>query len=143
MPRTKLTLKFARSTVSPVVTITYRPWSELVIHEIIENSPDELYSFVVRQTLAMGGAGIIPSINWAEGVAFAVGPMPDNDELVKDKLKGIVHYGLVQFAQVPDYRDEARVFVGGVAHVVRLQKNDKNPIFVELARYLKSGQYKH
>jgi len=126
-----------------VVTITYRPWSELVIHEIIENTPDELFSFVVRQTMAMGGAGIIPSINWASGVAFAVGPMPDNDDLVKDKLKGIVHYGLVQFAIVPEHRDEVRVTVGGAAHVVRLQKNDKNPIFVELARFLKSGDYKN
>ncbi len=42
-----------------MVTITYRPWNELVIHEIIENSPEELYSFVIRQTMAMGGAGNI------------------------------------------------------------------------------------
>ena len=113
-----------------------------MIHEIIENTPEELYSFVVRQTMAMGGAGIIPSINWAGGVAFAVGPMQDNDDIVKDKLKGIVHYGLVQYALVPEHKDEARVNVSGVAHTVRLQKNDKNPIFVELASYLKNGEYK-
>lgn len=126
-----------------VVTITYRPWNELIIHEIIENTPEELYSFVVRQTMAMGGAGIIPSINWAGGVAFAVGPMPDNDDLVKDKLKGVVHYGLVQYALVPEHKDEVRVNVGGVTHSVRLQKNEKNPIFIELASYLKGGGYKN
>ena len=125
-----------------MVTISYRPWSELVVHEIIENTPEELYSFVVRQTMAMGGAGIIPSINWAGGVAFAVGPMPDNDDLVRDKLKGIVHYGLVQYAMVPEHRDEVRVSVGGVNHVVRLQNNDKKPIFVELAEFLKSAENK-
>lgn len=125
-----------------MVTISYRPWNELVIHEIIENTPEELYSFVVRQTMAMGGAGIIPSINWTGGVAFAVGPMQDNDDIVKDKLKGIVHYALVQYALVPEHKDEVRVSVGGVAHVVRLQKNDKNPIFLELASYLRNGQYK-
>ena len=50
---------------------------------------------------------------------------------------------MVQYALVPEHRDEVRVNVGGVAHVVRLQTNDKNPIFVELASYLKSGEYKN
>lgn len=125
-----------------MVTITYRPWTELVIHEILENTPEELYTFVVRQTMALGGAGIIPSINWVDGVAFAIAPMQDNDDVVKDKLKGIVHYGLVQYALVPEHREEARVNIGGVLHSVRLHKNEKNPIFVELAKYLKNGEYK-
>jgi hypothetical protein len=116
---------------------TYKPWSEVVIHEIIESKPEDLFSSIVRQTIASSGVGITPSVNWVDGIAFVESQFADSDEVVREKLNGVVHYSSVEFARVPEYRSEVQVNVGGGLYPIRLQKVDTNPIFVELARYLK------
>lgn len=121
---------------------TYKPWNEIVIHEIIESKPEDLFSSVIRQTIASSGVGVTPSINWVDGIAFIESPFADSDQVIKEKLNGVIHYSSVEFARVPEYRSEIQVNVGGGPHPIRLQKVDTNPIFVELARYLKEGLYK-
>lgn len=120
-----------------MVKITLRPWEEVVIHEVIEYEAQELFALVVRQALASGGAGLTPSINWADGVAFAFSPFSDTEEIIREKLKGTVHWAVVQFARVPEYRSEVGVKVGSTDHRIRLQRAEANPIFLEVARALK------
>jgi hypothetical protein len=115
---------------------TYKPWNEVVIHEIIESKPEDLFASIVRQTIASSGVGITPSVNWVDGIAFVESQFADSDEVVREKLNGVVHYSSLEFARVPEYRSEIQVNVGGGLYPIRLQKVDTNPIFVELARYL-------
>lgn len=124
-----------------LVKITYRPWQELVVHEILEYEPQELFSIIVKQGLATGAVGITPSMNWADGVVFTFAPFPDTEDVIRDKLKGIVHYAVVQFAALPDYRSEVTVNLAGTQHSVRLQKVEVNPIFSEIAKFLKERGY--
>jgi hypothetical protein len=82
-----------------MVKFTYKPWSEIVIHEIIERKPEDLFASIIRQAVATSGAGTILSVNWVEGVVFLESPFTENEDVVKEKLAGIVHYSSVEFAR--------------------------------------------
>ena len=117
--------------------MTYRPWKEVVIHEILEYNVQELCSNKVRQVLQSGAAGITPSLGWAEGLIFSYVPFPDTDDVVREKLNGIIHYSVVEYALLPEYRAEIQVTIAGSQYSVRLQKVQENPVFIDLARFLK------
>lgn len=125
-----------------MVKLTFLPWSEIVIHEIIEEKAEDLFKAIVKQALSSGAVGITPTINWADGVVFLIGVFPDTDDIVRDKLKGILHYAYVQYAKFPDYKPEVQVGVGGTHHPIRLQKVESNPTLVELSSYLKAEPFK-
>lgn len=122
-----------------MVEFLYKPWSSVVIHEIIEYTPDELLTNLVRQNLASGATGNIPVANWANGIVFLIYPFPPNDEVTRDNLRGIIHYSAVQFASFPQYRQEVNVTIGTNQFPVRLQKSETNPIFVQLAEFIRQG----
>ena len=119
--------------------ITYTPYQELIVHEIIEQSnPSAFFEDIVR--LALSGAHQVqPSINWIDGVAFFIAPMQPTEEVVRENLAGRVHYGSVLFART-DYRAQVPVKLGNQDFTVRLRKAADNPTLVELAKYLKGFQ---
>ena len=78
---------------------------------------------------------IEPTINWSDGIAFMVGVMPPNDEVIKENLAGKIHYGSVRFTRT-DFNPQVTVRIGPQEYRVRLRKADDNPTFVELAKFL-------
>ena len=125
-----------------MVKITYHPWKEIIIHEIIKSKPEDLFSDVVRRTLQAGGAGITPTLDWAGGVSFVVSVFPSTEEVTRESLNGVLHYASVQFAIVPEYKPEVRLTHDGVTRSIKLLKLDENPLFLELASFLKQGTFK-
>jgi hypothetical protein len=120
-----------------MVKITFRPWDEVVVHEVAQYEPEALYTLLIQQALASDAVGAIPGIYWANGVAFAISLYPDTEEIVREKLKGVTHYAVVQFALVPEHRPEAWLNLGGTEYRIRLQNVDSHPVLAELARALK------
>ena len=123
-----------------MIKIKYQPWKELVLHEIIEYEPNELFRFFVIGAKT-SQAGVIPSLGWADGVVFSHSPLPDTEEVVHEKLKGIIHYSSVIFTVYPEYSPEINVNMSGNKFPIRLTKI-VNPVLLELAKYLKEGSYK-
>ncbi len=123
-----------------MIEIKYQPWKELVLHEIVEYEADELFKFFVAGAKA-SQAGVIPSLGWAGGVVFSHSPLPDTEEVVQEKLNGIIHYSSVIFAVYPEYKPEINVDMSGNKFPVRLTKI-VNPVLLELAKYLREGSYK-
>ncbi|MBI2936840.1 MAG: hypothetical protein HYY22_01405 [Thaumarchaeota archaeon] len=120
-----------------MVKISYRPWEQIIIHEIIEETPQALYSMLVQQMLASGAAGMTPTINWVDGVVLIISALPDTPEVIKDKLNGILHYSAVTFARVPSYQHVTPVTVNNNTYQIRLHKIENNDNFIELAKLLK------
>lgn len=87
--------------------------------------------------MASGAAGLIPSINWVNGIAFTFAPFPETQEVVRDKLKGILHYAVVRFALVPKYQQVVTTIVDNRRFEIRLNKAEKNQNFIEIAKFLK------
>ena len=116
--------------------ITYTPYQELIIHEIIEqSSPSVFFEDIVR--LALSGAHQVqPSINWIDGIAFFIAPMQPTEEVVRENLDGKVHYASVLFTRT-EYQPQMAVKIGNQDFTVRLRKAGDNPTLVELAAFLK------
>ncbi len=114
--------------------IIVEPWKKLIIHELLEYKFEDLAKLVATQSVQQGGTAI-PTISWAEGVAFLISPFPDESEvIIEEKLKGIIHYNTVLFALKKNF--EAEIFMRG--HEIRINLIDvgTNEIFKLLARKL-------
>lgn len=117
--------------------ITYTPYSELVIHEIIEQkNQNAFFEDIVRLALS-NPVHAQPSINWIDGIAFFIAPMQPTEEVVKENLAGKVHYGSVLFTRT-QYLPEVKVNLGNQEFSVRLRKAEDNPTLGALAAYLKA-----
>lgn len=116
--------------------IVVEPWKKLIIHELLEYKFEDLAKLVGTQSVQQGGTAI-PTISWAEGVAFLISPFPDESEvIIEEKLKGIIHYNTVLFALKPGF--EAEIFMRGSQIRINLIDVGTNEIFRLLANTLKS-----
>jgi hypothetical protein len=115
--------------------IIVEPWKKLVIHELLEYKFEDLAKLVATQSVQQGGTAI-PTISWAEGVAFLISPFPDESEvIIEEKLRGIIHYNTVLFALKQNF--EAEIFMRGSQIRINLIDVGTNEIFKLLARTLK------
>lgn len=118
-----------------MVKITYSPYEEIVIHEILEQDNAMFFEDVVRQALA-SASHAEPSVNWIDGIAFIIHQFAPTEDLVKEHLSGRIHYSSVIFSRL-DFQAQMQVKIGGQTFSVRLRKADTNPTLVELVRYLR------
>lgn len=117
--------------------ITYTPYTELIIHEIIEQTnPSMFFEDIVRLALS-SPVHAEPSINWIDETAFFVAPMQPTEEVVRENLAGRVHYGSVLFTRT-EYKPQVGVRIANQDFTVRLRKADDNPTLVALAAFLKN-----
>ena len=73
-----------------MVKIEYSPATELVVHEVIKVDKDDL----LRERVTP--AGTMP-LYWCDGILFSFSSLPMTDDVVKDYLKGRIHWLEVHF----------------------------------------------
>ncbi len=76
--------------------ISVEPWTKLIIHEIIEYKFDDWFKQIAFSSRTSGGA--IPTMQWADGVAFSPVNFPTTNVVMEEQLKGILHWSSVSFA---------------------------------------------
>ncbi len=76
--------------------ITYAPVQELIVHEIIHVSKDDL----LRERVTPQGT--MP-LYWCDGILFSFSSLPMTDEVTSDYMKGKIHWLEVHFAQMETY----------------------------------------
>lgn len=118
-----------------MVKITYLPYQELVVHEIIEQDNETFFEDVIRQSLTQ--TQVEPSVNWIDGVAFLVLAFQPTEDIVRENLTGKIHFSSVIFTKI-EYRAQHPVKLGSQAFSVRLRKADNNRLLVGLIRFLKT-----
>ena len=77
-------------------------------------------------------------VNWADGIAFYIGNFLETPEIIKEKLEGRLHWGLVNFSRT-SYQAERKVLFAGREYVVKFAKVDSNQDFVNLAKFLNNN----
>ena len=117
--------------------ITYTPYQELIIHEIIEQTSSAVFFEDIVRLALSNPQQVEPSINWVDGVAFFVAPLQPTPEVVKENLAGKVHYGSVLFTRA-EFRPQIGVKIGNQEYTVRLRKADDNSTLVALAAFLRN-----
>ena len=116
--------------------ITYTPYQELIIHEIIEQTNSAVFFEDIVRLALTNPTQVEPSINWVDGIAFFIAPMNPTPEVVKENLSGRVHYGSVLFTKT-EYKPQIRVKIGNQEYTVRLRRAEDNPTLVALSAFLK------
>ena len=82
--------------------VIFKPWEEVVIHESIYYSLEDLVKLC---TVGVGPGGLAAPLRWAEGVVFRSSSMPSTDEVVRENLEGRIHLNSVSWALMPEYKD--------------------------------------
>lgn len=84
-----------------MVKVTFRHWEEVVIHEDIEYDLDDL---IKNRIIGLREGSITIPLVWAEGVVISRNVLPPTDDVIREQLKGIVHFSAVEWALMPKYR---------------------------------------
>lgn len=117
--------------------ISVEPWTKLIIHEIIEYKFDDWFKQIAFSSRTSGGA--IPTMQWADGIAFSPVNFPTTNVVMEEQLKGILHWSSVSFAIMEKFekqivRENATINLVDVSIneifrklVVELKKQSKYP----------------
>ena len=108
------------------------PWKQLVIHEVLEQKFEDWVMHIIAGARAAGGG--IPTIFWAQGIAFHFTTFPDTESTVQEKLKGRIHYSSVTFA-IKEKFEKQITREGGTVNFTDVTHNE---IFSSLAEKLKT-----
>jgi hypothetical protein len=84
-----------------LVRVTFRPSEELIIHESILHSLADLTKLC---SVGVQPGGLAGPLSWAEGVVFRFSRMAPTDEIFKELLQGKVHWNVVEWALMPQYK---------------------------------------
>jgi hypothetical protein len=111
--------------------ISIKIWEKLVIHEIIEYKFDDWVKQIAFSTRTSGGG--IPTMQWADGIAFSPVNFPTTNVVMEEQLKGILHWSSVSFA-IKDKFENQIVRENATINLVDVSVNE---IFRKLAVELK------
>ena len=114
--------------------ISFTPTQELVIHEIVEVSVDDL----MRERVTP--AGTMP-LYWCRGVLFSFSSLPLNDEVVRDYIKGKIHWMEVHFSKMDKYQEVLRIDDEEYKSTmnIRVINTDGSKIHVDFVDWLKTN----
>ncbi len=111
--------------------ISIEIWKKLVIHEIIEYKFDDWFKQIAFSSRTSGGA--IPTMQWANGIAFSPVNFPTTNIVMEEQLKGILHWSSVSFAIKEKFENQI-VRENATINLVDVSVNE---IFRKLAAELK------
>jgi hypothetical protein len=113
--------------------ISIEPYKKIVIHEVIELSFFDLIDQMINQTRSVGGA-TIPMLSWCNGTVFQIASFnPNSEEIIKESLKGTIHYSAVTFALKKDFEREI-MRAGGTVLLVNQAANANFAAMAELMK---------
>jgi glutamine cyclotransferase len=118
--------------VKDLVKVTFKPWEEVVIHETIKYTLSDL---IARSSLGVQPGGLAAPLNWAEGVAFGYESMLPNDEITRELLQGKVHWNVVGWALMPDYKNV--ILIADINAKIPVIDVSADAILCEIAKALK------
>ncbi|MCJ7632953.1 hypothetical protein MUP77_11255 [Candidatus Bathyarchaeota archaeon] len=134
-----------------MVKVTFSPWEEVVIHEPIQYTYDEL---VYIQSLGVQAGSLAPApsltyqpaapqpsalipLYWAEGVIFTHVIMQPTEDVIREQLRGIVHWVSIVWALMPSYQNIVVVKDTNVR--IPIINASQSETFCNVARALKKG----
>jgi len=114
--------------------VVVKPYRKIVVHELIEYELKDWMDIILAGIRSVGGT--MPTLFWCDGVVFQTSPFnPNSESIIREQLKGIVHYSAVTFALKERFENEIRSDKG----TILLIDVSANPNFAKLAKKLKEN----
>jgi len=120
-----------------LVKVTFRAWDEVVIHESINYSLEDLLKI---HSIGVQPGGLANPLSWAEGVVFRFVAMPPTDEVVKEQLQGKIHWSAVEWALMPEYKNV--ILIHDINAKIPVVNVSATAILCEIAKALKEQSQK-
>ncbi len=117
-----------------MVKITYAPWQEIIIHETIAHSFEELIKI---RSVGVQTGGLARPLMWAEGIVFDRGVMPPSPEMIKENLEGRLHFLFTEWAPLPQYQSLHEIQETKVK--IPIINVSSNAVLSEVAKWLKQS----
>jgi hypothetical protein len=106
-----------------MVRIVYSPIQEIKIYEMAEYS---LSDFIRLMTDNIPPGNISAAAKWCEGMIFMSTGLPSTDEVVRDQMKGIIHYAWLGFAEMPSYKQSIETQSKVILPIIDVGNNSIN-----------------
>jgi hypothetical protein len=111
--------------------VRYEPRKEIIIHEYTKyDSPEEFVENIARGA----PAGSMIASRWVDGVLLMFVPFPNDPVTTKEFLEGRVHWNHLNFAFMPEYKEQI-ITESGVTLVIG--DVSKNSSFQAIAEFVK------
>lgn len=113
-----------------MVEFEYQPYKNVIIHEITKVPVEQM---ILARALAAGEGQIAPPLYWVDGIVFDHSIAPMTDDIINEQLKGIIHWSLLMYADMDEFKEE---IVGPHAARITVFKQE-GKLFKDLAKWLK------
>ncbi|MCL5440369.1 MAG: hypothetical protein M1448_00590 [Candidatus Marsarchaeota archaeon] len=112
--------------------ITYSPLQDVVVHEIVEVKLPDL----LRERITPSGN--MP-LYWCDGIAFSFSSLPMTEEVVKEYMRGVLHWAEVHYSEMKTYREVEELidehYPGPMK--VRIIDTSRSPLHSEFVKWVK------
>lgn len=99
-----------------MVKVTFMPWKEIVIHEVIRY--ESLEKFIEQKITGLPKGIHLEPLLWTEGIVFSRSVMPPGPDVIKEQLQGIIHYQSLEYAPMEKYEASVSTQDGMVIPIV-------------------------
>ena len=114
-----------------MVKIIYSPIREIIIYEMAEYS---FADFIKLMTDNIPPGNISPSVKWCDGMVFVSTGLPSTEDVVKDQIKGIIHWAWFAFAEMPTYKHSIETISKVILPVIDVSNNIVNKDLIAWTR---------
>jgi hypothetical protein len=116
-----------------MVKFNYQPWEEINIHEIVEYP---LEYFFTKATLGIPEGGVGLPLAWSNGIIYSIQPIQPTEDVVKEQLKGIIHWSALHYARMPKFQNE--IIRAGQIRVIIMNMSN-HTVFGPMANWIKEN----
>lgn len=116
---------------TPMVRIIYSPIQEIKIYEMSEYS---LSDFIKLMTDNIPPGNISPGVKWCDGIIFMSTGLPSTDDVVRDQMKGIIHYAWLAFADMPTHKQSVETSSKVILPIIDVSNNIINRELIQWVR---------
>jgi hypothetical protein len=112
--------------------ITYKPYDELIIHELVRFRLEDLVNL---NALGVQSGGLGKPLFWAAGLAMNINTLPSTEAVVNNQLNGKAHWAHVAYAPMPRYESYFALKENNVR--VPVINASTNPMYNAAATWIK------
>lgn len=114
------------------VEFVYEPYKKVVIHEIVQY---DIQMLVNLQGYGIEAGQLGNPLFWANGIAFYYRVLPPTEKIIKEMIRGTVHWNSLNFAFMPKH--QPNFIIGGNVRIPIINFNNQKQ-FRDLAEWLKT-----
>ena len=119
-----------------MVEFEYQPWKKIVVHEIVEYP---LEYFINKHSIRAQEGGTGAPLNWANGIVFEHSTIRPIDDVIKEQIKGTIHWSYLHYAFMLDFKKELE---GPRAVKIPIVNLSNHYIFSSMSKWIKETREK-